>query len=68
MHTHTSLCCALFAFYGARARVVACRRVFVIGSDGVDFNQPILGSLVPFRVLRRVVGRLINQLIFSEIS
>ena len=65
------MCCALFAFYGARVRVVAASQqgcVCEIGSDGVDFNQPILGSLVPFRLLRRVVGRLINQLIFSEIS
>ena len=59
----------LFLLFTVLARGLlqqAC--VCEIGSDGVDFNQLILGSLVPFRLLRRVVGRLINQLIFSEIS
>ena len=40
-----SIVCFFLLFDGARARAT-------IGSDGVDFNQPFLGSWVPFRLLR----------------
>ena len=57
--TSSDYCVVLFLLFMEHARTRAgCRR----GSDGVDFNQPILGSWVPFRLLRPRCRSADNQL------